>query len=247
MTKGIGGIMKKLEPHAHSLPAATAERPLLGLTVLVIEDSRFTCEAMSLLCLQYGARIRRADCTRAAWRHLQVYRPSVVITDLGLPDENGVDLIQELSKVQPRVDALLAISGDMLLAADAIVAIADGFIKKPLTSLVQFQQSVLAALPAERQPKGPRMTVDEVVEPDPIAIQDDMAHIADVLDDTSDSTTLDYMAQFLGGIVRSTSDSVLETAALALARKRALRQPAESEKAVVAGLAQSHLAQRIAI
>ncbi len=239
--------MDKLDTLAHALPAPTAERPLLGLTVLVIEDSRFACEAMRLLCLRSGARIRRADCLRAARRHLQVYRPSVVIADLGLPDGNGIDLIQELSSAQPRVDALLAISGDTHLATDALAAGADGFIEKPLTSLVQFQQIVLAALPASRQPKGLRMVDDESVKPDPIAYQDDMAHISDVLDDTSDTKSLDYVAQFLGGVARCAKDRQLENAALALARKRSLGQSAESERAVIAGLIQSRLSRRVAI
>ena len=90
----------------------TANRPLLGLTVLVVEDSRFSCDAMRLLCLRSGARIRRADCLRSARRHLQVYRPTVVIIDLGLPDGNGVDLIQELSRAEPRVAVVLGTSGD---------------------------------------------------------------------------------------------------------------------------------------
>lgn len=239
--------MDTLDPTAQSLPAPSTERPLLGLTVLVIEDSRFACEAMRLLCLRSGARIRRADCLRAARRHLQVYRPSVVIADLGLPDGCGMDLIAELARAQPRIDALLAISGDTHLAAQAIAAGADGFIEKPLTSLLQFQQSVIAALPADRQPSGLRMIQDEVVEPDHMAFQDDMAHIADVLDEPSTNATLDYVAQFLGGVARSAHDQVLETAALELARKRALGQSAERERAVVAGLVQTRLAQRIAI
>jgi response regulator RpfG family c-di-GMP phosphodiesterase len=239
--------MDKLGLQTDTLPTPTAERPLLGLTVLVIEDSRYACEAMRLLCLRSGARIRRADCMRAARRHLQVYRPSVVIADLGLPDGNGIDLIQELSRAQNRVDAILAISGDTHLAPDAIAAGADGFIEKPLTSLAQFQQSVLSVLPPDRQPKGVRAVVDETVEPDEIAYQDDMAHIADVLDDSGDSVTLDYVAQFLGGVARSASDTALEQAALALAKKRALGQPAETERATIAGLVQNRLSQRIAI
>ena len=84
----------------------------LGLTVLVVEDSRFACEALRLLCMRSGARIRRADTLRAAYRHFRVYRPTVVVVDLGLPDGNGIDLIAELDESPSRVEGILAISGD---------------------------------------------------------------------------------------------------------------------------------------
>ncbi len=239
--------MDSTDPFSAQLPAPTAARPLLGLTVLVIEDSRYACEAMRLLCLRSGARIRRADCMRSARRHLQVYRPSVVIVDLGLPDGNGVDLIAELAQMENKVSVVIGTSGDTHRKADALAAGADGFLEKPITSIATFQELVLAALPADRRPSGPRALSDEKVVPDMIAYQDDMSHIADVLCEETDDHMLDYVAQFLSGVARSAHDNRLEEAALALAEKRALGQSAASETAVIAGLIQKRLTQKIAI
>ena len=118
-----------------------SDRPLFGLTVLVVEDSKFACEGIRLLCLRSGARIRRADCLRSARRHLQVYRPSVVIIDLGLPDGNGAELIEELNAASPRVGIVLAISGDSFGESVALAAVADGFFAKPLIILAVFQKN----------------------------------------------------------------------------------------------------------
>ncbi|MGB0905001.1 MAG: response regulator, partial [Mangrovicoccus sp.] len=110
----------------------TAARPLLGLTVLVVEDSRFASEAVRLLCLRSGARIRRADCLNSARRHLRTYRPAVVIVDLGLPDGSGEDLIQELAESSDPMELVLATSGDPDGRARAMAAGAMDFFEKPI-------------------------------------------------------------------------------------------------------------------
>jgi len=239
--------MDPIDPFASAILTPTAARPLLGLTVLVVEDSRFACEAMRLLCLSSGARIRRADCLRSARRHLQVYRPSVAIVDLGLPDGNGVDLIQELGESQPAVDVILGTSGDPLLEGAAIAAGAHGFMPKPVTAIAEFQETILALLPAARRPVGPRVMSDKIIEPDRIAYLDDIAHGAEILEDPPDGRALDYVAQFLSGVAHAGDDRLLEKAAQALAARRAQGQPTNSEAAALAGMLQHRLATKIAI
>lgn len=235
------------DPFAANYPAPTATRPLLGLTVLVVEDSRYTCEAMRLLCLRSGARIRRADCIRSARRHLQVYRPSVVVIDMGLPDGNGADLIAELAQIETEKSVVLATSGDDTLETEAIEAGAQGFLSKPITSLAVFQQMVLAALPTERHPAGLRAMQDEQVSPDELAYHDDINYAAELLDNSPSEQSLDYIAQFLEGVARSVADARMESAARALAIKRAAGEAATSEAAQIAGLIQQRLATKIAI
>jgi CheY-like chemotaxis protein len=223
----------------HRLP--TPSRPLLGLTILVVEDSRFACEAMRLLCLRSGARIRRADCLKSARRHLQVYRPTVIVVDLGLPDGSGSDLIEELAHTVPRVGVILGTSGDDFAEDAAIAAGADGFLAKPVLSLAAFQHEILSRLPEDRQPMGPRILSDEEIVPDRIAFRDDMAHVADVLNDHSDEKILDYVAQFVGGVARSAQDDALADAAHMLAHARAVGAPVATCTARIAGLVQERL------
>ncbi len=228
-------------------PAPTASRPLLGLTILVVEDSRFACDAMRLLCLRSGARIRRADCLRSARRHLQVYRPTVVIVDLGLPDGSGADLIHELAHAEPRISAILAISGDDMNEAIAMAAGADGFMAKPMASLSEFQSSILRVLPEDLRPSGLRTISDEQVEPDLMAYRDDMAHAAEMLNSDADMKTLDYVAQFVQGVAKSAHDDQLDRAARRLAQARAEGSTIHSHQARLAGLVLERVSEQLAI
>ena len=193
----------------------TPERPLLGLTVLVVEDSRFACEAIRLLCLRSGARIRRADCLASAHRHLAVYRPSAVIVDMGLPDGSGAELIRELATSDQRVPVLLGTSGGSEAETEALAAGADGFLVKPISSLASFQQAVLAHLPPEECPRGPRVLSADRVDPDPIALKDDLSQIASVIAQPLDSEQIQYVAQFIASVANSAGDSDLAHAATA--------------------------------
>ncbi|WP_113912291.1 response regulator [Roseovarius dicentrarchi] len=234
-------------PGLNPITNPTAARPLLGMTILVVEDSLYACDAMRLMCLHSGARIRRADCLRSARRHLSVYRPTVVIVDLGLPDGSGLDLIAELASAEPRVTSIIATSGLDGAEARALAAGAGAFLAKPLTNLGVFQQTVLGTLPDDRKPCGPRILRDEDICPDPLAYRDDMVHVSNLLDEHHGGPVLDYVAQFLGGVARSADDLQLAQAADALADAGHGGAALNSRLAQVAGLVQERLAGRVAM
>lgn len=239
--------MADSDPLAQMQRRPSAERPLLGLTILVVEDSRFASEAMRLLCLRSGARIRRADSLRAAHLHLRVYRPSVVVVDLGLPDGSGLDLIAELARTLPQATIVIGTSGDDDTEAAALAAGAHAFLAKPVTSLATFQKLLLEHLPADLRPYGLRPLDDDRVQPDPLALQDDLLQVAELLETEEGDQQFDYVAQFVGGLARSAGDGVLARAAEALARTRASGAPGESDAARIAGLLQERLQERQAL
>ena len=226
---------------------ATAERPLTGMTVLVVEDSRYASEAMRLLCLRSGARIRRADSLRSARRHLSMYRPSGVIVDLGLPDGDGTGLIAALARATPRVDVILGLSGDADQADTALAAGADAFLEKPVHSLDLFQSAILRHLPEHPLPPGPRALPEGSVAPDRGALRDDLARVSELLSNIPDERRLAYATQFLTGLALQAGDGPLCRAAGQVRSARAAGRPYGPHLARLAGLVQQRLEGREAV
>ncbi len=190
-------------------PTPTSDRPLLGLTILVVEDSRYSSEAMRLMCLRSGARIRRADSVSAARRHLNVYRPSAGIVDLGLPDGDGLSVIRRMRGMTPPVPIVLGTSGTD--ADDAkptcLAAGAHGFLEKPVRGIDLFQNEILAHLPPDLRPRDTAIPPDRAVAPDPLTLREDLTHAMDLL--ALDRPPIGYLQRFLIGLARSVGDDGL--------------------------------------
>lgn len=210
--------MRDTKSPYHQHPHPTPEHPLLGMTVLVVEDSRFASEAVRMLCRRSGARIRRADSLGTAHKHLSVYRPSLVIVDMGLPDGNGADLIAELAQAVPRVGGVLGMSGDPDAESAAHNAGADGFLAKPVESLAIFQETVLAAMPEAGRPWRARPLSGDVIVPDPLALEDDLRHAVEIMRRGTGAPS--YVAQFLRAVAFSAHDKALEKFAARLGRRQ---------------------------
>ncbi|MDO5658030.1 MAG: response regulator [Paracoccus sp. (in: a-proteobacteria)] len=191
-------------------------RPLAGLTVMIVEDSCFASEAVRLLCLRSGARLRRADCMASAQRHLRCYLAGVIIVDMGLPDGNGAALIAQI-KAKPDAPLVIGMSGDPDNEPAALAAGADAFLHKPVESLAAFQSMILSLLPRDAHPRL-RLLPDETVTAGEAALRDDLAHTDALMSATAhDPAMVSYVAQFLTSIARASHDAGLAEAAARVA------------------------------
>lgn len=203
--------MAEPDPYTYSR-RPTAALPLLGMTVFLVEDSRFAAEALRLICLRAGARLRRAESLAQAGRHLGLYRPDCMIVDCGLPDGDGCGLIARLSRSRLRPPLLLGTSGDEEQRRRVMEAGADGFLGKPLPRLPQ----MLRLLQPRTRLGGTELPLTSLPEPDPLALQDDLHHALTLIAQGDESAA--YVAGFVQGIAAQTGDRTL---ALAAARWRA--------------------------
>jgi CheY-like chemotaxis protein len=190
--------------------------PLQGLTCLAVEDSRFASDALRLMCQRSGARLRRVDSLHAAYAHLRVYRPDVMLIDMGLPDGRGDVLIRDLAQHRPQGPVLIAISGDPGTQADAMLAGAQGFMAKPFPNLAAFQQALLDHLPDRLDRSAPGLAVPDM-RADPLALYDDLAHAAEMIKANPTPARRRYIAGFVTGLAQSSGDAALAAAATAMA------------------------------
>jgi CheY-like chemotaxis protein len=187
-------------------PDSQGRLPLQGLSLLIVDDSRFTCDALRLILQRAGARLRRAESLEIARLHLAFRRPDLAIVDLGLPDGRGEGLISELAAEGLPV---LGLSGDPDGREAAMDAGATEFLEKPITSaagLVRLiRQLVTGAGPVE---KGADATIPLG---DPLALRDDLARAAGLITTAGDPT---YARSFLRSLARAAGDAALEAAVL---------------------------------
>lgn len=178
--------------------------PLQGLSLLVVDDSRFTCDALRLILQRAGARLRRAESLEIARLHLAFRRPDLAIIDLGLPDGRGEDLIAELSGEGLPV---LGLSGDPDGREVALDAGATEFLEKPLGSAAALVRLIRQLASGA----GPVEKGDDTPAPlgDPLALRDDLVRAASLITAPGDPA---YAKGFLRSLARAAGDAALQAA-----------------------------------
>jgi signal transduction histidine kinase len=85
---------------------------LLGLDVLIVEDSVDTLTLLSAVFSREGANVTTAASAAEALEQAVNKRPAVIISDIGMPDVDGYQLLEQLRVLPGMVDVpAIAISG----------------------------------------------------------------------------------------------------------------------------------------
>jgi CheY-like chemotaxis protein len=72
---------------------------LHGIHVLVVEDEPDTCEFLNRLFASYGAAVATARSADEALSYLTTSKPDIVVSDIGLPDVDGYDLMERIRQL----------------------------------------------------------------------------------------------------------------------------------------------------
>jgi PAS domain S-box-containing protein len=83
-------------PDASSAPSAEATSRLRGVRVLVVDDDADALDFTSALLEQHGAEVTTSPSARAARDVLEHTTPDVLVSDIGMPGEDGFALIGEV-------------------------------------------------------------------------------------------------------------------------------------------------------
>jgi len=92
------------EPPAARTAAPRAELPfarLDGLRMLVVDDERDACDLLAHLLGEAGAEVRCATNAAGAFEQLRVWRPDLLVSDIGMPHEDGYALIARVRALPP--------------------------------------------------------------------------------------------------------------------------------------------------
>ncbi len=107
------------------------------LKILLVDDEIVTRKTLEVFLVRRGYDVISAEDGHHATRLLKKYTPNIVITDIIMPEKNGIELILEIQKKYPSIK-IVAISGGGKINAITHLNIAKdlgvhAIISKPVT------------------------------------------------------------------------------------------------------------------
>ena len=125
---------------------------------LIIDDDAAICIVLSALLSQIGVHCHTVCSAADGLRMLRSERIDLVVTDLRMPEINGLELLREVTANWPEIPVImLTAHGSIPLAVEAMKAGASDFLQKPFErEEVIFVVEKALATAARQPPSSPR-------------------------------------------------------------------------------------------
>jgi two-component system nitrogen regulation response regulator GlnG len=123
-------------------------------TVLIADDDRAIRTVLSQALTRAGYNVRATSSASTLWRWVEDGEGDLVVTDVVMPDENGLDLLPRMKRVRPDLRVVvMSAQSTFTTAVKAAQRGAFEYLPKPfdLKELLSVVERALAT-PAERSP-----------------------------------------------------------------------------------------------
>jgi two-component system, NtrC family, nitrogen regulation response regulator GlnG len=123
---------------------------MMGSTILVADDDRAIRMVLNQALIRLGHDVRMTGNAATLWRWVADGEGDLVITDVIMPDENGLDLIPRIKKIRPELRIIvMSAQNTLLTAVKATERGAFEYLPKPfdLRELVNVVERALTARP----------------------------------------------------------------------------------------------------
>jgi len=118
--------------------------------VVIVDDSPEIVLLLSHYLSKQGFTVLQAGSAKELYSHLEHEKVALVLLDIGLPDRNGTDILQDLVSRYPDLGIIMVTGSiDLQMALDCLRHGADDYLTKPV-SLDQFNHTVRNTLKKRR-------------------------------------------------------------------------------------------------
>ncbi len=142
-------------------------RALARLHILVVEDDRFAREQLGLLLSRFAGRLTTAANGAEGLEAFKFERPDIVVTDIHMPQLNGLDMAASIKAMDPATPVVLVTAhSDTAFFLRSIEISVDGYVVKPVEAeallrlLSRLAANLLDARAAEARARLFQFTLD---------------------------------------------------------------------------------------
>ncbi|MGE5390924.1 MAG: response regulator [Deltaproteobacteria bacterium] len=101
--------------------------------ILVVDDESQIRKLLRVALSAYGYEVKEVNCGQDGLREMAIYRPDLVILDLGLPDMDGLEILKQLREWSPTPVLILSVKEQEQDKITALDAGADDYVSKPFS------------------------------------------------------------------------------------------------------------------